>query len=67
MCIVCACCQVRGALLGSLIVYCLPTFIFLKSERGKASGRASKLVHSAIFGYGALMSLVGTAVVLLAP
>ena len=56
----------RGALLGSIVVFCLPAAVFLHSERGNQAGRGTRLLHYGVLGYGALMSLVGTLSVLLA-
>jgi len=56
--------SLRGALFGSLVTYCMPALIFLRSARGRAASPLVRTLHRALIGYGALMAGVGTTVVL---
>ena len=54
----------RGALLGSVLVYCLPPLIFLHSQRGRAASRTTRGLHGALIAYGGAMAVFGTLAVL---
>jgi amino acid permease len=55
---------VRGAVLGSMVVYCLPCAVYLSSERGRRARPSTRLFHRSLMAYGALMAVVGGACVL---
>jgi amino acid permease len=54
----------RGALLGSIAIYCIPAFIFLRSERGQQASTRTRCLHYALLAFGVGMSVLGTACVL---
>ena len=55
---------VRGAIFGSMVVYCLPCTVYLSSERGRRAGRVTRAFHRLLVAYGVLMAVVGAACVL---
>ena len=57
--------SLRGALLGSLVNFAFPAFVFLRSARGRDAGRWTRRIHLAMIAYGFAGAAASTAACLL--